>query len=300
MLALRRLGLRTLDLEIPTARGVTVRILERPGLWMESAARRALLAELRDLAALCSDLPLEYGLLGGEEDRWNRAVLTLIRDQDTGRLVGFNAMPLLDVIVGGRPSEVLHLGLLVLDPAWRGRGFSRLVYGLSVALLLLRRRGRSFWVSSVSQVPAIVGMVARSLEVTYPGSERAPTDVHRALAKEIMARHREAFGVGAEAGFDADRFVIENAYTGGSDGLKKSYADAPKHRDGVFNELCRSALDYERGDDFLQVGRFTPRVALRCLKAFLLRNSVLAPAFARLPGGRRAWRPATRSARGAA
>ena len=70
-----------------------------------------------------------------------------------------------------------------------------------------------------------------------------------------MAHHRAVFGVGADAGFDEARFVITNAYTGGSDALKKSFDVAPKHRDEKYNAFCARELDYERGDDLLQIGR---------------------------------------------
>ncbi len=291
MRRLLRIGFRRLDLELPTSCGVTLRILERPGLWMEPAERQELLCELREVARRgAGGAPLEYGILSGDKDRWDRAVLTVLRAGDTGRVVGFNAMSLLDVSLGGRMEEVLHLGLLVLDPEFRGRGFSRLVYGLSVALVLLRRMGRSFWVSSVSQVPAIVGLVARRLEAAYPGGVARPSDAHRQVAARIMERHRGVFGVAEDAGFDPERFVITDAYTGGSDNLKKSYSDAPKHRDPAINRLCERELDYARGDDFLQVARFTPRIALGCLRAFLVRSSVLAPLFGGAPAlaGRRA------------
>jgi hypothetical protein len=91
----------------------------------------------------------------------------------------------------------------------------------------------------------------------FPSPQPAPRQsfAHLQLARDIMARHRRAFGVGADAGFDEARFVITNAYTGGSDGLKKSYAIAPKHRDDIHNRFCARELDYNRGDDVLQLGR---------------------------------------------
>ena len=70
-----------------------------------------------------------------------------------------------------------------------------------------------------------------------------------------LARHRAVFGVGEEAGFDEARSVITNAYTGGSDALKKTFEIAPKHRNAVYNEFCERELDYGRGDDVLQLGR---------------------------------------------
>jgi hypothetical protein len=80
-----------------------------------------------------------------------------------------------------------------------------------------------------------------------------------------MSRHRAVFGVGEEAGFDEARFVITNAYTGGSDALKKTFEAAPKHRDEQYNAFCARELDYARGDDVLQLGRIDLAGARRYL-----------------------------------
>ena len=89
---------------------------------------------------------------------------------------------------------------------------------------------------------------------------------HLQLARGIMREHRAVFGVGAEAGFDETRFVITDAYTGGSDALKKTYDVAPKHRDEQYNAFCARELDYARGDDVLQLGRVDLAGARRYLQ----------------------------------
>ncbi len=70
-----------------------------------------------------------------------------------------------------------------------------------------------------------------------------------------MRDHCHEFGVAREAAFDAERFVIQGSYTGGSDALKKTFADAPKHRVSSANDFCAAELDYQRGDDFLQIAQ---------------------------------------------
>ena len=97
----------------------------------------------------------------------------------------------------------------------------------------------------------------------HPGTRQS--FVHLQLARGIMARHRAVFGVGEEAGFDEARFVITNAYTGGSDALKKSHETTPKHRDAQYNAFCARELDYVRGDDVLQLGRIDLAGARRYL-----------------------------------
>jgi hypothetical protein len=108
------------------------------------------------------------------------------------------------------------------------------------------------------------------------------------LARAIMKTHRHVFGVGEDATFDEARQVIQNAYTGGSDNLKKTFDDAPKHRDPRINELCRTRLDYQRGDDFLQLGRCNVRAILRFFQQKLPKNSavqILSTATSLLIGG---------------
>ena len=89
-----------------------------------------------------------------------------------------------------------------------------------------------------------------------------------------MASHRSAFGVGEEAGFDEARFVISDAYTGGSDHLKKTFAVAPKHRHEEFNRFCARELDYDRGDDVLQIGRIDLATSRRYLLNSVPRESL--------------------------
>ena len=74
--------------------------------------------------------------------------------------------------------------------------------------------------------------------------------------------------MGDEARFDEDRFVIEDAYTGGSDDLKKTWDAAPKHRDDSYNAFCAAMLDYDRGDDVLQLGRMD----LAAMRTYLSRE----------------------------
>jgi hypothetical protein len=110
-------------------------------------------------------------------------------------------------------------------------------------------------------------MVCETFSDVFPApqaSSRA-SFAHLQLARGIMRRHRAVFGVGEDAGFDEARFVITDAYTGGSDALKKTFDVAPKHRDEQYNAFCARELDYARGDDLLQIGRIDLAAARRYL-----------------------------------
>lgn len=257
-----------LKLTMGVGRQLTLKIVERPGACLSGGELAELVADLRAVAgAVLPEGELTYGVLGGDPERLAKSVVTVVYDRRDKRPVAFNALSILDVSLAGRPTEVLHLGLVMVDPALRGRGLSDLLYGLTCVLLFLRRQGRAMHLSNVTQVPAVFGMVAETFDAVFPTPDRraSPSFAHRILARQIMARHRHVFGVGGDARFDEERSLILDAYTGGSDDLKKTFESAPKHRKAAYNAFCAETLDYDRGDDVLQIGQINMAAAARYL-----------------------------------
>ena len=273
---LKSIAQRYLDVRMRAGRDFDTRILERPGRWMPEAELDALSAQLREVAG--RTLPagsLTYGVFSGDRDRLSHSIITVVYRRSDRRPVAFNAMAAMALDLNGRPEEVLHLGLVMVDPDVRSQGLSWVLYGLSCFLLAVRRQMRPLWVSNVTQVPAIVGMVAETFSAVFPGPHPGARRrfVQLLAARQIMQSHRHVFGVGEDAGFDEDRFVITNAYTGGSDALKKTFHDAAKHRNGIFNDFCARELDYARGDDVLQLGRMDLDAAVRYLRHSVPRSA---------------------------
>ncbi|MBU8976434.1 MULTISPECIES: hypothetical protein [unclassified Lysobacter] len=266
---LKSIAQRYLDVRLRAGRDFDTRILERPGCWMPAAELDTLSAELREVAS--RTLPagsLTYGVFSGDRTRLAHSIVTVVYRRSDRRPVAFNAMAAMALEVDGRPEEVLHLGLVMVDPDVRSQGLSWVLYGLSCFLLLVRKQMRPLWVSNVTQVPAIVGMVAETFSDVFPGPHPGARRrfVQLLAARQIMAGHRHVFGVGADAVFDEQRFVITNAYTGGSDALKKTFDEAQKHRKPAYNDFCARELDYARGDDVLQLGRMDLEAAVRYLR----------------------------------
>lgn len=261
-----------LDLTLATGKEFETRIVERPGLWMSKDELARLTEDLVTVASkTLARGSLTYGVFSGDPERLNATIVTLVRRKDTGQPIAFNALALMDIDTMAEPMEVLHLGLVMVDPDQQSRGLSWVLYGLTCILLLFRNQMRPLWVSNVTQVPAVVGMVAETFGAVFPTPQQPKQRSlqHLLLARTIMADHRHVFGVGPDAGFDEDRFVITNAYTGGSDDLKKTFDEAPQHRDQIYNDFCQDLLDYDRGDDVLQLGQIDLPTA-----AGYLRNSV--------------------------
>ncbi len=245
-----------MDVTIRSGPDYQVRIIERPGRWMATDDLGSVSRDLRQVAARTLDHgSLTYGVFSGDSENLEDVIITLVRRRD-GMPIAFNALTVMNVDTAPRPMDVLHLGLVMVDPDERSKNLSWVLYGLTCFLIFFRRQFRPIWISNVTQVPAVVGMVSEMFSDVWPdprGGRRSLN--HVLLARLILARHRSVFGVGDDAVFDEERFVITNAYTGGSDDLKKTWGDAPKHRDDQFNRFCADQLDYDRGDDVIQLGK---------------------------------------------
>ncbi len=258
-----------MDVTLRSGSDHVVRIVERPGLWMEPQALADLSAQLRVVAGRTLDAgSLTYGVFSGNKTRMEAVIITLVSRPD-GTPIAFNALAVMELNTAPHPTEVLHLGLVMIDPDERSKNLSWVLYGLTCFLIFFRRQFRPVWVSNVTQVPAVVGMVSEMFSDVWPrpGKGRRTLN-HLLLARQIMAEHRHVFGVGQEAGFDENRFVITDAYTGGSDDLKKTWDEAAKHRDDRYNAYCAEMLDYGLGDDVLQLGQMD----LAAMRAYLARE----------------------------
>jgi len=262
-----------MDVTLRNGSDYIVRILERPALWMSDAQLNALCADMRQIASkTLTGGALTYGVFSGDHAQLRDTVITLVTRRD-GTPVAFKALVIMTIDTQPAPTQVLHLGLVMVDPDHRSAGLSWILYGLTCFLLILRNQFRPLWLSNVTQVPAVVGMVSQTFSDVWPqpSSQRHAgrrTLSHLLLARRIMETQRAIFGVGPDAEFDEARFVITNAYTGGSDDLRKTWEDVPKHRDADFNAFCEAELDYTRGDDFLQLGRMD----IPALRRYLTRD----------------------------
>lgn len=245
---------------LPLSKSSCFVLFDRPGRWCTDAELKKITEDMIRVAAegqQDKEVPLYGPLLGDRSDLKDR-VISIAYDK-SGEPIGFSAQKYLDLREDRFRMVVLHLGLIFVSPKAQGRNLSYLLGVLPNVILTLKAGLRPAWVSSVSQVPTVVGLVAKSFSDVYPNVDGArQTFLHKKYASLIVRDHRAAFGVGSEAGWDARRQVLTNAYTGGSDHLKKQFSSAPKHRDPRINELCERELDYERGDDFVQVGLLSP------------------------------------------
>jgi hypothetical protein len=241
---------------------VEATIYDRPGLWMDDARLGRLQDDIASVARAAVPGDLRYGVLLRERRPFENRLIVVGRQTPSGEVVGFNALPWLAVKLPGRAVTVMHMGLLIIHPRHQRQGLQGLLYGLGAFNAYHRSKERPLYISNVTEVPAVFGAVCDQLRDPYPHYARRdpPPPAYRQLAEAIVEQHRHEFGVGPEARFDAERFVIAGSYTGGSDALKKAFDGAPRYRVDACNAFCRAELDYARGDDFLQIGQMDTTV----------------------------------------
>lgn len=239
------------------------RIWEMPGRWCSDDELNTLVQDMRIIA--CEDgestVPA-YGALLGDRHGLKDRIVIIAYERKTGKPIGFAAQTYLNLPFGKGVARVLHLGLTWVDKKHRNKSLPGILNIMANVLILVKYGFRPIWISNVSQVPVILGTVGQFYEHSYPDftDDQKQLPIHKRLSTGIMEYHRGAFGVGEDAVFRPEKQVIENAYTGGSDSLKKSFEECSKFRDPRVNEVCKDTLDYERGDDYLQLGLLTPSV----------------------------------------
>jgi hypothetical protein len=212
-----------------------------------------------------------YGVLTGQKTDLDNRIITMAYDKKTHKPIGFAAQIFLQVPVKTVIVDVLHLGLVFVDKAFQKKSVVGWLYILPNLLLLAQRGFRPIWVSNVSQVPCVIGVVAQHYGQVYPNpmADTPQTEMHKLIFEGIMQHHRSAFGTGEDATYDSKKQIIFDSYTGGSDNLKKTFAESAKYRDEVVNAFCATNLDYNRGDDFVQIGRLSRHlIHVFCKKNF--------------------------------
>ena len=226
--------------------------LERPGDHLDDAALARLVAEMRRVASRCFAEVPEYQCLRGRREDLRDKVITLAHDAE-GQLLGFCSGVLLDVPGVGR---VLHLGLTCVDPNGRGGGLTHVLNSRLVTRYFLRHHLFSrLWVTSVACVLSSLGNMALSFEGVVPSPYAAapPSDAHRAIARAIDTQHRDKVYILPTASLDEERFVFCGSVRGTV--FQKEARDPRfRHRNEFLNSYYESLLDFERGDEAVQVG----------------------------------------------
>ena len=256
--------------------GYSLEVLVRPGQTLSAARLRALTDELRACATASFGIEApDYQALSGRKQDLERAVIGLARRPD-GTLAAFSACVLLPVEGIG---DVFHLGLTCVAPEDRSGGLThRLLARTCLTYLLQARPLGSVWVSNVACVLSSLGNVALHFDDVHPSPfrEAAPSADHLRIAEAIATHHRELVAIHPAAVLDPATFVMRGSVPGTV--FEKRECDTRyHHRNKQLNAWYTSRIDFERGDEVIQVGRMS---ALGALRHLVKRTFGIKPRFA--------------------
>lgn len=232
---------------------IRIEFYHRPGRTLPELACARLVEQLRRVGAACfPELP-DYQCFQGTGSLDDK-VITVARDIE-GRVVGFCSAILLDV--PGVPA-VMHLGLTCVHPDARGKRLThRLTSALTVKYMMRYRPFGRVWITNVACVLSSIGNVALSFDDVYPSPfATAPSVTHLRIARTISEQYREAIYIDADAAFDPEHFVFRGS-VGGTVFQKRADDTRYHHREKNLNLFYTGLLDFNRGDEIVQVGNYS-------------------------------------------
>lgn len=240
-----------------------------PGRYMSEAQRTELVTELREVAGECFDEAPNYQALTGNREELERAVITTARDRK-GKLLGFVSALVLKVEEVG---NVLHLGLTCVHPMARGKKLTHKLTSKMLMNYLFKESPLSeTWITNCACVLSSLGNVALYFEDLYPSpyGVEVPSMTHINIAREVDRKYREPIAINESAKFNLSTFIFEGSVEGTifeKDSLDSRY----HHRDKALTQYYQDILDFERGDEVLQIGK----VSLMTFPKYVLKKGML-------------------------
>lgn len=152
--------------------------------------------------------------------------------------------------------EVFHLGLTCVDPDARGSGLThRLSSKLVVSYMLRYKPFGKLWCTNCACVLSSLGNVALNFAQVYPSpfGPPEPSVEHRRIAEAVDRNYRDAIYIDRLATFDQQNFVFRGSVKG-TVFQKSAHDKRYHHRYEGMNRYYARLLDFEEGDEVLQVG----------------------------------------------
>lgn len=238
-----------------------IQFLYRPGDSMTNTELRGLAHRIHDTAATCFERVPAYQAMTGTRGEMSDKVLALAIRPDNV-IAGFCSTVLLPVEGVG---DVLHLGLTCVRPEDRRFGLTHLLTKKVVVGYLLRFRPvRKQWISNCAAVLSSLGNVALHFEKVFPSPDCSirPSSHHHRIARAIDRDYRDKIHIRRDAAFDEARFVFRGSVK--DTVFQKQAGDrAFHHRNGLLNAYYGSLMDFDNGDEVLQVGYVSTLTAMK-------------------------------------
>jgi hypothetical protein len=222
-----------------------------PKLWMTQDQLLQLRQRLRRIALKCFPDEPDYGFFRDMNHFSDKFITICSRN---GQDICFNSLSNIGSYQG---KKILHLGTVYSTV--RSEGVMLQTYAVSIAYFFVKNWFRQFYVTSLTHTPRIMGSVATFFSDAFPAQEdHQSNEVHRNIAKIFMKTYVPELYLKNQPKLNAN-FVLKEMRrrNNGTIVFPDTYQSTPKHRQSCFNNFCKMNIDYENGDELLQIATFT-------------------------------------------
>ena len=259
-----------------------IEVYYKPGLSMNEAELDDFTGKIKKTAQFCfTSLPDYQVMRGTREELSDKVIAVAWSDSDRSQVDGFCSSVLLPV---ERIGEVLHLGLTCVRPEARSRGLTHVLTHKAVASQLLRTSPLigKLWISNCAAVLSSLVNVAVYFENVYPSPfhRSRKTNEHVMISDAINRYHRDKMYINREAEFDPDDFIFRGSVNGTV--FQKDSSDCTyHHRNKILNRYYQHLMDFNRGDEILQIGYASTFAAIRHM--LRINNRRIHPSYLEVP-----------------
>ncbi len=253
-------------------------VFYKPGLSMNDSALENFSVMIKDAAASCFGALPDYQVMRGTRDELRDKVIAVAwSDATKTQIDGFCSSVLLPVEGVG---EVLHLGLTCVRPSARSRGLTHVLTHKAVASQLFRTSPiiGKLWISNCAAVLSSLVNVALYFENVYPSpfARSRKTKEYDLIAAAIDAYYRDKMFINDDAVFDGESFIFQKSVK--NTVFQKEGSDPTfHHRNRILNSYYQGILDFDRGDEVLQIGYASTFAAIKHM--LRMNNKKVHPAY---------------------
>lgn len=235
-------------------------ILHKPGSYFTDSEMHKLVNDIRDVAATAFNPIPEYQVMCGTREELSDKIIALAWDKNT--LAGFASTVELYIPTIG---NILHLGLTVVKPEYRSNGLTHLLMQKAITSYIIQKAiyFDKLWITNCAAVLSSLVNVALHFEQVYPAPHTITyTKQHKVIAETINQLYRKKIYIRDDSYFDSNNHIFRGSVKGTV--FQKDINDTSYyHRNTEYNNYYKNLMDFNNGDEILQVGYASIPAAIR-------------------------------------
>ncbi|MGB4269675.1 MAG: hypothetical protein WBK20_10895 [Spirochaetota bacterium] len=235
-------------------------VLHKPGTYMTDYEIKKLVDNIRQVAATAFDPIPEYQSMRGTREDLSDKIIALAWDKNI--LAGFASTVELYIPTIG---NILHLGLTVVRPEYRSKSLTHYLMQKAITSYIITNAifFDKLWIANCAAVLSSLVNVALHFENVYPSPQKVKyTDQHKIIAETINVLYRDKLYINPDSIFDKQYHIFKGSVKG-TVFQKNAHDTSYYHRNQLFNDYYKNIIDFDNGDEILQVGYASIPAAIR-------------------------------------